>query len=336
MPINYTIGWNASRLDSNDSREFGLIATVVATGSTVLTPANVYSGTEQTTGAPFPQLNQPSTTVDPRYFVQSISAPRFDGPHYAEVAISYRLGKGSGEQEEEDPLSVPLKYRVRNGVSGEVTDADVNGKPLLNTAGDPFSGTVSTSLSALYVDVVRNESTYDLQQAYNITNKINSDNFALAGFSIRPGEAYCLAIEPEREYKLADTYVPVVYSFELRPLRKLANGQLETQFIHRIMDKGRRAWIFDAQKVDIFHGPDDGQTISPVSDDVLLDEGKPKDQDQYVSDAANFDPEAGRGWADPPKNLAPKAVRDKDDETGATFLLYQKYFEASFAQLGLA
>lgn len=343
MAIVYTLSWETNLSVSNDSREFGKIAYVVATAGETLDEFNVLGARHVTTNALLPQLNTPSST-DPRYYVQRVSAPRFDGPRAAEVAISYRLGKGSGEQEEEDPLSVPLRYRVRNGVSGEPTDSDVNGKPLVNSAGDPFSGTVNTNISALYIDVVRNEGAYDLNRAYQFTNTINGDGFVLAGYAIRPGEAYCLGIEPEREFKLNDPYVPVVYSFELRPLRTLANGNEANQFIHRLLDQGQRAWGYgsgggDYELAQIHHKAGDGTDITPVSSDVLLSgDGTPLDQSGYVTTNPNFDQEDNKGWEPQVggNDKAPNAERDVDANTGATFLLYQKFKTSNFSELGLS
>lgn len=333
MAIVYTDSWEASRNDSYDSREFGTIATVVTTAGEVLTPINVPTATHATTGVPLPFVGQQSLQ-DPRYYVQSVSAPRFKGPRYAEVGISYRLGRGSGEQENEDPLSNPVRYRDRNGITSEATDADVNGKPLLNSAGDPFSGTVQTNISAIYTDAIRNETSYDRPQAISFTNKVNADVFTVAGSVIQPGEAYCLGIQPESEYTLQDTYVPVVYSFEFRERLTLQNGDRVTAFIHRLLDKGRRAWIYSDEIVDIYHKNDDGTEPSAASSDVLLNgAGIPLDEASHVSIAPNFDP-PDRGWVEP-ANKAPNATRDVDPETMANFLLYEKHFTANFGALGL-
>ena len=334
MAIVYTDSWEASRGDSYDSREFGTIATIITTAGETLNPVNVKTAVHQTTSIPLPIVGLQST-LDTRYYVQSVSFPRFEGPRFATVAISYRLGRGSGEQENEDPLSNPVRYRVRNGISSETTDADVNGKPLLNSAGDPFSGTVQTNVSAIYIDVIRNEATYNLPQSIAFTNKVNADAFSLAGYPIQSGEAYCLGIQPEADFKLDDTYVPVVYSFELRERLTLQDGTRVTAFIHRLLDKGRRAWMYSGEIVDIYHKNDDGTDPSAVTNDVLLNgAGIPLEQDSHISIAPNFDQDAGRGWLEPP-DKAPDAVRDVDPNTMANFLLYEKHFTANMGELGL-
>lgn len=338
MAIEYTQSWEASRSDTLDSREFGTVITVVATAGEVLNPVNVTTATHATTGAPLPVLNSVSP-LDPRYYVRSISFPRFDGPRYATLGVSYGLGKGSGREEEEDPLSVPLRYSVRNGVSGEATDADVNGKALLNTAGDPFSGTVQTNVSALFIDVTRNETAYNLPQAIAFTNKTNADQFSLAGYPINPGEAYCVGIQPTGQYSLGDTFVEVVYSFELRERLTLANGDRVTAFIHRLLDQGKRGWAStpggggdSVRLVDIAVGGGVNAEPSPVSSDVLLDgKGSPLEKDSFVGVDDEWE-----AWVEPPEEKAPNAVRDVNEDTNATFLLYQKHFTANFAELGLA
>lgn len=335
MAIVYTNSWEATRSDSYDSRTFGTVAVVVSTDETTLTPVNVLNATHATTGVPLPSVGQQSD-LDTRYFVQQVSVPRFDGPRYATVSITYGLGKGSGEKESEDPLVAPTRFRVRNGVSGEKTDADIRGRPLLNSAGDPFAGTIQTNISAIYIDVIRNESAYNLPQAISFANKINADVFSLAGYPINPGEAYCLGIQPERDYTLLDTYVPVVYSFELRERLTLNNGGRKTAFIHRILDQGKRAWASvpggegDSLRIDDIAT---GETANPiqVSSDVLLNgNGQPLESDSFIGMNNNWE-----AWDAPPENKAPHAVRDTVAATGATFMLYDKHYEANFGSLGL-
>jgi hypothetical protein len=289
--------------------------------------------TEQTSGEPLPVVGQQSP-LDTRYYVHSISFPRFH-QRYAEVAIGYKLGKGTGEQESEDPLDNPVRYRIRNGISSESTDADVNGKPLLNSAGDPFNGTVQTNVSAIFIDVIRNELSFNLPQSIAFTNKVNADTISLAGQVINPGEAYCLGIQPEQDFSLSQDYVPVVYSFEIRDRLKLQAGGRVTAFIHRLLDKGQRAWMYDDNIVDIYHGNDDGTVPSKVSSDILLNgAGIPLEDESYVSIAPNFDPDDGRGWVEP-ADKAPNATRDVVADTMAVFLLYEKHLTENFGALGL-
>lgn len=338
MPIVYTQSWEASRSDTLDSREFGTIITVVATAGEVLNPVNVTTATHATSGAPLPTLNSTSP-LDTRYYVRSVSFPRFDGPRYATISVTYGLGKGSGKEEEEDPLNASLRYSVRNGVSTEATDADVDGNALLNSAGDPFAGTVQTNISALFIDVTRNESAFNLQQAIAFTNKVNSGQFSLAGYPINPGEAYCVGIQPATQYSLGDTFVEVVYSFELRERLTLANGGRVTAFIHRLLDQGKRGWATipggggDSVRLDdIAVGGGENIDPSPVSSDVLLDgNGQPLEKTAFQGMEDNWE-----AWAAPPANKAPNAIRDVNPNTNATFLLYDKHFTANFAGLGLA
>jgi hypothetical protein len=340
MAIVYTTSWETSRSDSLDSREFGTIATVVATAGETLNAVNVKTAVHATTGDPLPVLNSVSP-LDSRYYVRSISLPRLEGPRYATLAITYGIGRGSGPEEEEDPLAVPLRYRVRNGVSSEATDADVNGNALLNSAGDPFGSTVQTNASAIFIDVIRNETDYNLPQSIAFTNKTNEDTFSLAGYPINPGEAYCTGIQPEGDYSLGDDFKTIVYSFELRERLTLGNGDRVTSFIHRLLDQGKRGWGYGlgngAALEDIYSKNGDGTERTPVSADVLLNDGIPLDRSSHVTNNENFDDAAGRGWepqAAPGK--APNAVRDVNQDTLATFLLYQKHLTANFAELGLA
>lgn len=332
MAITYTLGWQHQRDDSLDDREFAVPAVVIATGSDILTPANVFSAVHADTSAAFPTINSRSA-YDTDYFLHRRSAPVFKGPRFADVQLVYRRGRGTGPEENDDPLAAPIRYRWRFGTSSEATDADVNGNPLLNSAGDPFADTIQTDIGSLFVDAIRNEAAFNPQFALAYLNKINSDAFTLAGQSLQPGQALCKGIVPA-EYTVQSEYVEVTYGFELRGYFPGTNF---TQFIHRIMDKGRRGWIYENQLVDIGLQGDSGDNADtiPVGDDVPLVNGIPLEDDKYVGVAANFDADDGRGWADQGTRRAPNATRQVNAQTGVNFLLYGKHESVPFAGLQL-
>jgi hypothetical protein len=332
MAITYTIGWSHSRDDSLDDREFGSTAVIIGDSSTVLTPANIFTAVHASTSAAFPAINSRSA-YDNEYYLHRRSAPVFKGPRFAEVQLVYRRGRGSGREETDDPLAAPVRYRWRFGTTSEATDADVNGNPLLNSAGDPFADTIQTDIGSLFVDAIRNEAAFDPQYALSYLNKINSDAFQIAGQGIQPGQALCKGITPA-EYTLQSNYVEVTYSMELRGYFP---GTKFTQFIHRLMDKGRRGWIYQDQLVDIGLRGDSGDNADtiPVGDDVPLVNGIPMEDDKYVGVAANFDPDDGRGWADQGVRRAPDATRHVNQKTGVNFLLYGKHDTVPFGGLGL-
>lgn len=329
MAITYTTSWQSSATESEGNNTKTRMLAVVAEGGEVLNPTNVFLATDKTTGAAMPVRNDPYP-FEPGYFLQSRSSPRLVGPRYAEVVLTY--GRGSGNNTD-DPNNA-TRYRVRNGISSETTDADVNGNAMLNSAGVPFSGTVQTNVSAIFIDAIRVEPAYNLPQAVAFTNKINGDAFQLAGYPINPGEAYCLGIQPDADYTLEDATVVIVYSFEIRDRLTLGDGSRATAFIHRLLDQGQEAWTYNDQLVQMFHANGDGGEVSAVTSDVLLDNGIPLDPASYTNPDINFDQADGRGWANT-VNRAPNAVRDQIAPGSPTFLLYQKHYTENFSGLSL-
>lgn len=340
MAITYTESWSQSFSEDLDTRELTIELHVVSDDD-VLTTFNYQTATHATSGAAFPNKGD-FRGEDPRYRLHRYSAPSFEGPRYAKVSTVWKTGPFGGEQEEDDPLNVGTRYRWRPVTQSEPTDADADGNPLLNSAGDPFAGTVPGYINTYIVEATRNEAAFDPAFAVSFQNKINQAAFQLAGQAINAGEALCTGIFPPSDYKLDDEYVPVTYQFEIRERLTLFNGQRLTAFCHRILDQGRRGWIYGTSKVAIYDRNGELSNPSPVAQDVPLDEGvpigEPADSGKnFWSINPEFDP-PDRGWEKNNRvSVPPLLAQDKSNDVNnpVTFLYYKRFQETDFSGLNL-
>jgi len=342
MAITYTESWDQSFNDTKDDRDVAVTLHVVSDAA-VLNGSNVLTATHATSGAAFPSKGD-AWPNNFRYRLHSRRAASFSGPRYAKVQLIYKTGPFGGEEATDDPLQAPVRYRWRPITQGEPTDIDIDGNPIINSAGDPFANPVQGFLNSYILEATRNEAGFNQQQAVMFQNAINSTAIQFGGSTIEAGEAKCTGIYPANDFTLVDEYVPVTYQFEIRERLTLGDGRRITSFVHRILDQGRQAWLYDGSKVPIYNRNGTIANPTPVTRDVPLDRGVPIGEpgdggETYYSVEVNFNP-PDRGWSDNPQesnkvNEPPLLAIDKDPDSGITFLYYKKHKELNFASLGL-
>ncbi len=301
------------------------------------TAASVYTATHSD-GTPFPRIGDPHPD-DPLAVVNRISAPSWLGPQFAEVNVIYRTsGSRGGGASPEDPLDNETIYRPRFAVRAESTDVDVHGNPILNSAGDVFGSKPQGTYTLVGLDIIRNEPGFSIPFALGFVDKVNSDEFKIANYIIKPGQAYCANIAPERGYKLSERFVPILYSFDFHELFPGDGDPVKRSFFHhRIIDQGKRAWGYpgtrdsnpaDAGVFEILDG--EGK---PVTTDVLLDgKGAPLKPDNYRFGGLEFDDNAG--WQENP-DAPPPGATIINTAVGAKALLYDRHLATPMAPLNL-
>lgn len=352
MPLTYTESWEKAFSESTTDREITTEAHIVGDASTLVTPFNYATATEETSGAAFPVIGQ-FRTENPRYRLHRRSAPTNEGPRYAKVQLVWRTGKFGGNEASDDPLNAPIRYRFRPVTNGEPTDVayDANGDlivPITNSAGDPFSSPVQGSYNSYIFEAVRNEAAFDPAFAISFQDKLNQGNFTFAGKTIQPGEALCTGIFPSGGYTLQDEYVSVTYQFEVRERLTLQDGSRAPAFVHRLLDQGRQGWIHGDggpfRKVAIHHRNGEVPNPTPVSYDVLLNAGVPVNEpadnakDWWSVDPA-FNPQNGKGWEPNSQVSVPDLLaidqNFNNPDRPVTWLLYRKHKETDFSGLNL-
>lgn len=303
-------------------------------------------------GQSMPRINDPHPKL-PGHICNGRGTPTQLGRQTWEFTFNYSTNTSGTSSPNENnnggsPLDARPRYRWRVGTTQEAFDTDVEGNILKNSAGEAFSETIQEEVVTLHCDVVVNKPFFNIQEAIRFTDTVNSEEFVIDNRTIQPMQAICRGITPEREYVRGDEYVPVVYSFEFRPVI----SENRSGFDLRLLDKGKNAWY-------TFGGDEADQTvlapigvpaatgIQKVSEDIALNgEGIPFDPIQYVAMGTGFDRDIGEQGFAVPENISGQANAGTfeqrtagaeklvDERSGAIFLTYQLKERLDFNQLG--
>jgi hypothetical protein len=168
---------------------------------------------------------------------------RQEGPRYMEISVSYVRAEIQNQEEPENPLDAPPIISWSISEYDEPTDADVDGNPLTNSAGDVFTG-LSKGFYTTTLTLTRNESTFDINHALAFSGAVNSDQFQVPGpsgstYTVAPLLAICRGIAPASTYTEDSEYVPVAYVIDIRlaatPLESAGDA---SPWDWRILDQG--------------------------------------------------------------------------------------------------
>lgn len=221
--VKAAAGWTADR-------EFQVLG---ATSETTALAATALYG-----GAAMPAINDahPSSGV---LKCDSVSAEQ-TGFKFWVVKAHYSIPKDGqdhgGPGSQDDPLLVPPRIKWDFGSTSEPIDRDINGNPIVNSAGDPFQQSPTREFTTLFLVYTRNEPFFNVQTALLYRNKTNSTDMYIAGAgTVTAGQMICRDISPASDYTADATFVPVTYKFELR----------EDGFKTRILDQGLRAYYLN-------------------------------------------------------------------------------------------
>jgi hypothetical protein len=204
--------------------------------------------------------------VDTNAYCNTISAVQEDGDSLgwivtAEYGPYSALWAGGGP--DQNPLLQPIDVSWSQRTQEVAADVDVYGKPIVNTAGDPYDPPVMKDLIIRVLTVVRNEAAFNLSlvQQYADTQAINSDAFA--GYA--PLFAKVESIIPKSVFHQdVGWYYQMTYTFELiSPLSPYAGlyGWRKS-----VINQGIRA--INTTSGALFHVTLKG---IPVTEPVLLD-----------------------------------------------------------------
>ena len=175
----------------------------------------------------------------PRYSalrVRDISG-RQVAPTTFEVTASYDDNDSAGRQSSSsssdqqdsasDKLSRLLRIRWTPLISEEEIDSDIDGNPLVNSAGETFQNPVTETFAYIQLYAVRWEREYDVQFALDMINSTNINTFAVERKAvIRPYQGKIIDISPSQEYEIGQQPLLIRYQFEFREFgfKKLCRG----------------------------------------------------------------------------------------------------------------
>ncbi len=161
------------------------------------------------------------TETDSGSFAQSIALTRDSDDarqwtakiSYSSYDINHELGNSQVSMGSANPLEMKPKAHWGTAKYEKVLWLDVNGDPILNTAGDPLEGGLKVEESRQTLTFTRNESQYNPQYAQTYKDTVNSDNFL--GWS--PNQVKCKDIQGTQQYTADYGYFwEVSYEFEFR------------------------------------------------------------------------------------------------------------------------
>jgi hypothetical protein len=320
MTANYTEDWSKQKLTKaaagwTADREFQVVG--ATSELTALSATALYGG------AAMPTINS-EHSASSLLKCDSVAAEQ-TGFKFWIVKAHYSIPKDGqdhgGPGSQDDPLAVPPRIKWEFGSVSEPIDRDIDGNPIVNSAGDPFQQQPTRDFTTTFLHYTRNEPFFNVQTALLYRNKVNSAAMVIAGAgSITAGQMKCCDISPSTDYTADAAFVPVTYKFELR-----ADG-----FKTRILDQGMRAW---------YTNPTTSQpalehiaTIKkqPVSQPIRLDgTGEPIETDmQRVGDGVNV-------YATIPRTTPAGAELEIASGGEAVFLKYAVYGSIDFAGLNL-
>ncbi len=223
-------------------------------------PGTAIQATGLQRGDPYITIN----SSDPNAFITELSAQRGDPGNPLEwiVTVSYAWYSVNevGGGPEANPLLMPIDVSWGFKDYDHVVEMDIDGKPVLNSAKDPYDPPLVIQVPNQLMTVVRNEAYYNVGAAYAYRNSINQDSFA--GQS--PHFAKCFGITPKNLFHpTVGWYYQVTYEFEFMNPRNSADGK---GFVKSLLDRGLRKLDFNTGKpVHIY------LNSQPITQPMLLD-----------------------------------------------------------------
>jgi hypothetical protein len=220
-----------------------------------------------------------------------------------------------------NPLAQPPVYEITRGSKTIPVDRDRDGKPIVNSAGDPFDPPLTVTRATRFLSVRRYEPTpFNLSQADEYLETVNSQAWLIQGLNIQPGAARCVDISPVGEYAAGAKYLLVNYAFEID----------KDGFQPQVMDLGLRSWAViggDTVKAELIDG-----TETQISNAVRLNgKGKPMEASLKA-----FNPNSRQAVACVQNPQVPANLGAKLDPSGlAWFLNFKLIREKDFRLLGL-
>jgi hypothetical protein len=159
------------------------------------------------------------------------------GVNYWVIACDYAVSKtGTFVGQNNNPLLLPAVIDWQAGVDGEGTDRSVNGKPLLNAAGDPLQ---STNMSFCWTfSVTRYEPWFDFVKAKKFSGTVSAFDLTLGTVTFAAHHLRCDLIAPCASYNINSKYVQMRYSFSCI----FGDDRGKYPFDHRLQNAGANGW----------------------------------------------------------------------------------------------
>jgi len=138
-----------------------------------------------------------------------------DGKWVFQVELTYETVVGSGSLDP-NPLTRPAEISVGGETITADTFLDRNGKPIVNSAGDPFETFLQKEDGDLTIEITRNESSFDVVRAAQYKHAINDSSITIIGVSFSARQLKMGIINAQKIKENGTTYWKVRYPLKAR------------------------------------------------------------------------------------------------------------------------
>lgn len=206
--------------------------------------------TEAVGGVKIPGMWE-SHPYDPWIFVTDKKVSMYNGPFIWQVTCTYEYV--------ENPLLQPYTAEWLFASSNEPIDRDRLGKPITNSADEPFDPPITEEAFDLVLRIQRNEATYNPLLAAHYKRAVNQDTFLW----FPPQTVKCSLFEGVRQRVANLFFARVTYEFGIRVDTYVEGGQQAyLGWRRRLLDQGLRTKT-DGQYA-LIRDADDNPVTSPV------------------------------------------------------------------------
>jgi len=129
------------------------------------------------------------------------------------VTCEYSRRSNDPDEDHDNPLNAPVEIEARGVKVQKIVTHDLNGDPILNTAGDAFDPPLEVTRTHPVIVFTRNEPSFTFDYALSYMDHVNSGSYLGAG----AGTVKCNDIAAQKMFAQAQEYWQVRYEFEYNP-----------------------------------------------------------------------------------------------------------------------
>jgi len=250
------------------------------------------------------------------------------GPRTWIVGVKFSPANANAQQKDRNKPQIQWWRQV----SREAVDADADGNPITNSAGDPFDPPPEKEFGERGFSIFRYEKSYDLLLAESFEDSVNDAAVTLLGrYKFRPLQLKFDSYLPTGRVAYDATEIEMEYRFSIR--RDQVPNAKVSPWDWRLIDQGRAGWGQDSNGKLIrqpftFKKTNQSGGVDQVTENVLLNGfGVPVDTDSYRVGA-------GRLTANANPRPLPAAIVERA-KNGVAFIRPKKFRRMPFQGLHL-
>lgn len=199
--------------------------------------------------AAVPYQKGSSHPLNATLIAESPEADSQRGPNAFHVVVTFTTDAEPNVVEDPFTQTPEIDWDIGNEL--QQFDADVDGNPIVNSAGDPLDPPPAWDVGTIGCVIWKWKQSFNPVAALQFQNTIVAQTFSFFGmFTIDRGQGRCIAIRPAGAYKVEDTEkVRVGHYFEFRKGKEgITNLSGHDGFWGRSRDQGRNSFIVGGDK----------------------------------------------------------------------------------------